>query len=133
MKEITEFLKANANGILSTVDGDKPRARPFQFQFEREGAFYFCTANTKDVYKQLRKNPHVEFCSQSPKFTWVRLEGKAVFADDLKLKEAVLSANPLVKSLYKTADNPAFALFRLEHGKAVMADFSGQPPKRFEF
>ena len=39
----------------------------------------------------------------------------------------------LVRSIYKTADNPVFEIFCLEHGKAARSEFSGQPPRVVEF
>ena len=40
-------------------------------------------------------------------------------------------ANPIVKGQYHTADNPIFEVFYLEDAKAVIADFSGNPPKTY--
>jgi len=50
----------------------------------------------------------------------------------LEIKAEVLESSPLVKSIYKTPDNPAFELFYLDNAKAVIADFSGQPPKEYK-
>lgn len=133
MQEVSKFLQENITGCLATVEDGKPKARPFQFMFEEEGKFFFCTNNTKDVFKQLQVNPYVEFSSTSPKFAWVRLSGKAQFSSDLQIKEKVLETSGLVKSIYKTADNPIFEVFYIEHGTAILADFSGQPPKTIEF
>lgn len=133
MKEIVEFLQANASGFFATVEEGKPRVRPFGFMLEEDGKLVFCTSNMKDVYKQLQANPYMEFSSSSPNFSWIRLSGKVEFSQDLALKEKVLAANGLVKSIYQRADNPIFEVFYLAHGKAIFADFSGQPPKTIEF
>lgn len=133
MEEIVRFLQENATGYLATVEGGKPKVRPFQFMLTEGGKIYFCTANTKNVYKQLQANPSFEFCSSSPKFAWLRLSGEAKFSADLKIKEKILEISPLVKSIYQTADNPTFEAFYIEHGTAIMADFSGQPPKTITF
>ena len=37
--------------------------------------------------------------------------------------------NPIVKGQYETADNPIFEVFYLAEAKAVLADFSGNPPR----
>lgn len=133
MKEVIQFLQENITGSMATVEAGKPRVRPFQFMMEDDGRLFFCTNNTKKVYRQIQANPYVEFTSCSPKFAWIRLSGKVQFSDDLELKKKVLDASSLVKSLYKTADNPIFEIFYLEHGTATLADFSGQPPKTFNF
>jgi len=133
MKEAVKFLQENITGYLATVEGGKPKVRPFQFMLEDSGKLYFCTANTKDVYHQLKANPFVEFSSSSPNFTWIRLNGEAKFSSDLAIKEKILDVSPLVKSIYQTADNPIFEAFYIDHGTAIIADFSGQPPKKIEF
>lgn len=133
MKEAVKFLQENITGYLATVEDGKPKVRPFQFMLEDQDKLYFCTANTKAVYRQLKANPSFEFSSASPKFAWIRLSGEAKFSDDIKIKEKILAVSPLVKSIYKTADNPIFAAFYVEHGTAVIADFSGQPPQQIEF
>jgi uncharacterized pyridoxamine 5'-phosphate oxidase family protein len=133
MKEVVDFLKENITGCLATVEAGKPKVRPFQFMLEDGEKLFFCTNNTKKVYKQLQENPYVEFSSTSPKFAWIRVSGKVKFNPDVKLKEKVLAASPLVKSIYKTADNSIFEIFYIEHGTAILADFSGQPPKTITF
>ncbi|SNS52690.1 Uncharacterized protein, pyridoxamine 5'-phosphate oxidase (PNPOx-like) family [Anaerovirgula multivorans] len=133
MQEVIKFLKENSNGYLATVENGKPRVRPWGFMFEEGGKFYFCTNNTKDVYKQLKEIPYVEFSATGQDFVWVRIEGEIKFTGDLKIKEKILDTQPMVKSIYKTADNPIFEAFYIEHGAATIADFSGQPPKNFEF
>jgi len=44
------------------------------------------------------------------------------------IKSKIISENPLVKSIYESPENPIFELFYLEGAKAVIADFSGNPP-----
>jgi uncharacterized pyridoxamine 5'-phosphate oxidase family protein len=39
----------------------------------------------------------------------------------------------LVKSIYEKPNNPIFEIFYIDHGAAVIADFSGQPPKQISF
>ena len=132
MNEVIEFLNENSVQYLATVDLDgKPRVRPFQFMLEKEGKLYFCTNNQKNVYKQLKKSPYVEITTSSPTFAWIRLKGKAVFSDDMKIKKAIIESNELVKSQYQTANNPIFKIFYLDEAKAVITDCSGKPPREF--
>ena len=132
MNEVVKFLEENPVQYFSTVGLDnKPKVRPFQFMLEDGGKLYFCTSNEKDVFKQIENNPYVEVCVSSPKFEWMRLNGKVSFSNDIAIKEKVLNSSPLVKSLYKTADNPIFEIFYLDDAKAVIADFSGNAPKEF--
>lgn len=39
----------------------------------------------------------------------------------------------MLKDLYQTPDNPVFKAFYIEHGKAVIDDFSPEPPRTYEF
>jgi uncharacterized pyridoxamine 5'-phosphate oxidase family protein len=133
MKDAVQFLKENSSGFLATVDNGKPRVRPFQFMLEQGGKLYFCTNNTKHVFNQLKARPYIEFCSSTPKFSWIRLSGEVKFSNDVSMKEKILESNSLVKSIYKTADNPILEIFFIEHGTAVLADFSGQPPREIIF
>lgn len=95
---------------------------------EKDGKLYFCTNNQKDVFAQLKSCPYVEISTSSSTYAWIRLNGKAVFTQDIEIKKAVIESNTLVKSIYQTAENPIFEVFYLEDVKAVLADFSGNPP-----
>lgn len=100
------------------------------FCFEHEGKLWFCTNNQKHVYRDMKENPEVEISVSSPEYAWIRLNGTAVFENNLAVKENCIN-NPIVKSQYQTADNPIFEVFYLENPHGVIADFSGNPPYIF--
>ena len=129
MNTITDFLKTNSAGFLATVDEGEPKVRPFQFMLEENGRLYFCTNNTKEVYRQLRIDPHMEFSSASPEFAWVRLSGEAEFVNDLAIKSRVLESHDLVNMIYRDASNPIFEVFFLKNAKATLDDFTDKPPR----
>lgn len=132
MKEVVEFLQANPVQYLATVGRDeKAKCRPFMFCFEKEGKLWFCTNHTKEVYKDMQENPYIEISVSSPEYAWIRLSGKAVFENNIEVKEGCMT-NPIVKGQYQTADNPIFEVFYLEEAKAVIADFSGNLPKTYQ-
>ncbi|MCX7711169.1 MAG: pyridoxamine 5'-phosphate oxidase family protein [Clostridia bacterium] len=132
MNEAVKFLTENPVQYFATIGLDgKPKVRPFQFMLEKNGKLYFCTNNQKDVYAQLAKCPYIEISTSSPTFAWIRLNGKAVFSKDMEIKKAIFETNGLVKSIYKTPENPVFEIFYLEEAKAVIADFSGNPPAEY--
>lgn len=131
MKEVVAFLQANPVQYLATVGTDgKAKARPFMFCFERDGRLWFCTNSQKDVYRDMQANPYVEVTVSSPDYAWLRLNGKAVFENNMAVKEGCMQ-NPIVKSQYSSADNPIFEVFYLEGARATISDFSGKPPKEF--
>jgi uncharacterized pyridoxamine 5'-phosphate oxidase family protein len=132
MNEVVKFLTENPVQYFATVGLDgRPKVRPFKFMLEQGGKLYFCTGNTKPVYKEIQKQPWVEICSCSPAFAWIRLSGKVVFSKDLSIKKTIFAQNELLKTIYQSPENPGFELFYLDGAKAVIADMSGKPPKEF--
>ena len=96
MNEVVKFLNENPVQYLATVGRDgKAKCRPFMFAGEMEGKLWFCTNNTKEVYKDMQQNP-------------------------------------IVKGQYGEAANPIFEVFYLKDAHAVIADFSGNPPKEYD-
>lgn len=131
MNDVVKFLQENPVQYLATIGRDKKaKCRPFMFCCEQKEKLWFCTNNTKDVYKDMQENPYIEISVSSPEYAWIRLNGKAVFENDMAVKEDCMN-NPIVKGQYKTADNPIFEVFYLANAKAVIADFSGNPPKEY--
>ncbi|WP_027098021.1 pyridoxamine 5'-phosphate oxidase family protein [Clostridium paraputrificum] len=133
MNEVVKFLEENPVQYLATIGRDgKAKCRPFMFCFEQGGKLWFCTNSTKDVYKDIQINPYIEISVSSPSYAWIRLNGKAIFENNMDVKEGCMN-NPIVKGQYQTADNPIFEVFYLEDAYAVIADFSGNPPKEYKF
>ena len=131
MNKVVEFLNVNPVQYLATVGRDgKAKCRPFMFAGELDGKLWFCTNNTKDVYKDMLENPEIQISVSSPKYEWIRLSGKAVFENNMEVKKICIE-NPIVKGQYKTADNPIFEVFYIENPHGVIADFSGNPPYEF--
>ena len=132
MSVVADFLTRSQVQYLATIGlDDKPKVRPFQFMLEEGTRLYFCTSNQKPVFKEMQKHPYVEFCASGENFSWLRLNGKVVFSKDLGLKARIQDASPIVKSIYKTPDNPMFEVFYLDGAAATIADFSGKPPQTF--
>jgi uncharacterized pyridoxamine 5'-phosphate oxidase family protein len=129
MKEVIDFYTKNPVGCLATVENGKPRVRPFQFLFADSGKLYFCTANTKDVYRQMNANPSVEFVSTSPEYVFMRVSGDVKFSKDMALKKRVLDTFEMIRGIYQTPENPVFEIFSLEHGSVKIADLSGKPAR----
>lgn len=133
MEEIIKLIEESGYGFLATVENGKPRVRPFGFMFAEDGKYYFCTNSTKDVYKQLIESPYIEYSFTTKNMVTGRINGQITFCEDIAKKEKAINSDSLVKNLYKSADNPIFKIFYIEHGNAIIADFSGNPPREFEF
>ncbi|MGI6104603.1 MAG: pyridoxamine 5'-phosphate oxidase family protein [Raoultibacter sp.] len=131
MNDVVTFLQDNPVQYLATVGRDgKAKCRPFMFCTEADGKLWFCTNSQKDVFKDLQENPHLEVSIASPEFAWIRISGKAHFENNMAVKQVCME-NPTVKAQYETADNPIFEVFYLEQAHAVIADFSGNPPREY--
>ena len=111
MKKVVEFLQENPVQYLATVGRDgKAKCRPFMFCLEKDGKLWFCTNNTKDVYKDMLANPEIEISVSSPSYAWIRLAGKAVFENNMEVKEDCMKAGfeathtPLHKTLLSMLD-----------------------------
>jgi len=123
-----DYMKASPVWHLATVDGNQPRVRPFGFVMKRAGKLYFCTGKSKDVYKQLVKNPVIEISAMGKDNTWLRLAGKVVMDDSRDAKAQVLKEMPALKRFYRGgADDENFVTFFLESGKATLYSFSAAP------
>lgn len=117
MNEVLTFLTDNPIFYLATVDGDMPKVRPFGFVMNYKDRLYFCTSNQKNVYKQLKANPHFEVSTTSPKGEWLRLKGKAVFDTSAQAKQAAFDSAPFLRELY-SGDDSIFEVFYIEDAEA---------------
>ena len=133
MNEAVRFLIDNPAQFLATVGCDgRAKCRPFLFCLEYDGKLWYCTNNRKEVYKEIMANPYIEFSSFREDYTWIRLSGKAVFENNMHVKEECIKI-PSVGGIYKEATNPIFEVFYLADAKAVINDFSGNPAREYSF
>jgi len=133
LRIVAEILAETPMCFIATVKGNEPKVRAFQYQFEQGDGLWFCTARSKDVFKQLQANPAVEICAVKQDMTWLRVSGNVSFEDSFPVKERILAEQPLIKGIYGTPDNPDFTVFCLKHGAYTIADFSGNPPRTGTF
>jgi len=131
MEEVVSYLHKSLVQYFATLGLDgKPKVRPFHFMFEEDGKLWFCTSNTKEVYKELQKYPYIEISTMAEKMSWLRLAGKVKFSDSRAAKEKVFEVSQMVKEIYKSADNPIFEVFYLEEVSATITDI-GKPPRMY--
>jgi uncharacterized pyridoxamine 5'-phosphate oxidase family protein len=130
MKEVQEFLKSAGVYYLATVDGDKPKVRPFGTAEIFEDHLYIQTGKKKDVFKQIEKNNNVEICAFKDG-KWIRVTGKLLLDDRKEAKKDMLDKNPTLRSMYDENDDNTAVLY-FEKGKAVISSFT-EEPKVIEF
>ncbi len=130
MQETYDFLKRCGVFYLATVDGDKPRVRPFGAINIFEDKLYFQTDKIKNVSKQIGINSNVEICGFCDG-KWIRLEGKLITDDRLEAKVSMLDNNPELKAMYSAEDDNTEVLY-IKDAKATIASFT-EAPKVIEF
>lgn len=81
MEKILKFLSENPTFYFATVEGNKPKVRPFGFFMEHEGRLYFGMGDHKFCYKQVQANKNVEISTANAQGQWIRISGTAVFDD----------------------------------------------------
>jgi uncharacterized pyridoxamine 5'-phosphate oxidase family protein len=130
MTTALEYLKTNPVFHIATVDGTKARVRPFGFSMKRNGALYFCTNKTKDVYKQLSQNPEIEISDMGNDSTWLRVRGRIAFDDTRDAKAQAFKESARLLQIYpKGADDETFVTFYFTEAVATLYSFSGVPKK----
>ncbi len=133
MIDFEKILAAYPNGVLATQDGAGVKTRVFQYLFTEGNKVYFSTSSDKPVYRQLKANPLVSFCTFAPDFTPVlSVNGRAVFVDDMALKTRALDMYPMIKGIYGGPENPAFTIFYIDAAEVVTFDFA-EGEKTYKF
>ena len=130
MTTAIEYLKANPVFYFATVENGQARVRPFGFCMARNGALHLCTNNTKDVYKQLTKNPDVEVSDVGPDGTWLRIRGRIAVDNSREAKAQAFEESPNLLNIYpKGADDETFVTLYFTDAVATLYSFSA-PPKQ---
>ena len=125
MEEVVEFLRKSGAFHIATIDGDKPRVRPFGVTNIFDGKLYIITGKKKDVFKQIMKNPNVEISANIGE-EWIRIEGKLVNDDRKNAKKDMLDKNPYLRSMYSEDDDNTAVLY-FEKAKATINSFTEEP------
>ena len=125
MQEVLEFLKTCGTYYLATVDGDQPRVRPFGTIHIFEDKLYIQTGKSKDVSKQIQKNPKVELCGFA-QGKWVRVAGELVRDDRIEAKKSMLDAYPSLQNMYSAEDDNTEVLF-FKNTTATFSSFTEAP------
>ncbi|MGD9118686.1 MAG: pyridoxamine 5'-phosphate oxidase family protein [Dehalococcoidia bacterium] len=131
-KEILDFLNANRDCFLATVEGDKPHVRAIGMVKADEDGIIIETATFKDVYKQMVANPNVELCFYNAKEgTQIRVSGAVEPVDDIELKKEIVVMRPFLKERIAKGGYEVMGVFRLK-GQAYVWSFQNvAEPKKY--
>ncbi len=117
--EILEYVKANPDCYVATVEGDKPRVRAFTMYKVDEKGIIFQTWKIKDIYPQLQKNPNVELCFRDPVGgRQLRISGQAELDESMELKKQVVADRPFMKKTVDAKGWDVVAMYRIKNAKA---------------
>ena len=125
MEEVLNFLKDCGVYYLATIDGDKPRVRPFGTAEIFEGHLYIQTGKKKDVFKQIENNSNVEICAFKDG-KWIRISGNLVVDDRIEAKKDMLDKNPDLRGMYNENDDNTAVLY-FKSATATISSFTEEP------
>ena len=113
-REIIKFAATNPAFFLATTEGTEPRVRGMLLYRVDEKGFIFHTGTTKDLYRQLAANTHVEMCFNSmADGLQLRIRGKAAEVRDMDLKQEIVAARPFLKPWVEERGYDFLAVFRV--------------------
>ncbi len=130
IEQAINFLKSHVEGVLATVDDDRPCLRAFQIMKQEDTDLYFATSERKEVYRQLRQNPRVEFLMMHEGVS-VRCSGRAVFDVDDAAERWIYDHNEVLRRLYPSYDTLVY--FRLATERMDYYDLRPTPPVHRSF
>lgn len=126
MNKIVEELKKVKIFYIATLDGDKPKVRPFSSIAEFEGNAYICTGKHKETYRQLLNNPYIELSGMYDLGSWLRVAAKVEIDERREAQKAVLDDPTGPSQLYTSGDG-RFVVFKLVDIKAYKYNFYSAP------
>lgn len=125
MSEVFDFIRRCGTFFVLTLRDNAPTGRPFGAIYERDGALYIATADTKPVYEQLCAHPAVSLLALLPGTrSWLRVRCDASECTDISIKRQMLEACPALQTHFPSPDAPHLAVFRL-----AVRDAEFNPPR----
>ena len=125
MEEIMAFLKENPTFYFATVEGYKPRVRPFGFAMEYKGRLYFAIGKHKAAYKQILDNTNIEICTANDRGEWLRIQGTVDFDNTEAAKKRAFEVMPQLADMYNEETGNKLGIVYLDHLSAKLFSMSG--------
>lgn len=117
VEKVRAYLEKAQIFYVATVDGDRPKCRPFGFQMEYGGKIYFGVGTFKNCYAQMKENPNVEICASDGQ-GFLRYYGKAVFVDDPEILKKAFEIADYLPQIYNEQTGYALGMFYLDDATA---------------
>jgi len=125
MKQTLDFLKKAGLYYIATIDGDKPRLRPFGTINLYNGRLYIQTSSKKLVAKQIEEHPWVEISAMHDG-KWIRVSAKLVLDESLTAKKSMLDAYPELRGMYNENDDKT-TVYYLTEVTSTIYSFTADP------
>ncbi len=128
---IVEYLTSVPAWYLATVEetpnGAQPHVRPFSFAMLQDGEIQYCTATTKDVYREMAANPRVELTAWKPGSGWVILRGRANLEDraNAATRQGGFEHMVGLGEAWESADDERLTFFTIDDAEAWLCDIDG--------
>ncbi|HIS40877.1 MAG TPA: pyridoxamine 5'-phosphate oxidase family protein [Candidatus Aphodovivens avistercoris] len=127
LETIVGYLTSVPAWYLATCEGDQPHVRPFSFAALEDGRIWFCTATTKDVYRELTANPKFELTAWKPGSGWIIVRGKADLADgaSAEVRQAGFEHMIALGEHHDGPNAPELTFFSMTDAAAWLCDIDG--------
>ena len=113
--------------VEDTLEGAQPHVRPFSFAALQDGEIQFCTATTKDCYREMPANPRVELTAWKPGRGWVILRGRANLEDraNATVREEGFKHMVALGEGWDDPADPRLTFFTIDDAEAWLCDIDG--------
>ena len=123
IQDCIKFATENPVCYLATADGDQPRVRTWLLWYADESGFYFVPMSTKEVTKQLKRNPKVELCfynnaADAANWKQLRVTGEVEFLKDEETLEKAYQNRSFVDDMVGYSVRPLVRPCRIATGEA---------------
>ena len=127
LSTIVDYLASVPAWYLATCEGDQPHVRPFSFAAQQGERIWFCTATTKDVYRELQANPKLELTAWKPGCGWIILRGEADLHDEASpaMRHAGFEHMCALGEYHESENDPALTFFSVAAPQAWLCDIDG--------
>jgi pyridoxamine 5'-phosphate oxidase len=119
-EEIFAFMNENPLCYMATVEDGKPRVRGMQLYRADPDGIIFQTSESKDLNRQLLKNPECELCfADTRKIVQVRIHGEMVPDNDIDLRNRIIAERKFIQKWAREKGNEFIKIYRMRHGRAL--------------
>lgn len=127
LEKVLGYLNGVPAWYLATSVEGQPHVRPFSFAAEYEGRIWFCTATTKDVYRELCANPRFELTAWKSGSGWIVMRGEADMVERVspEIRQAGYDHMMDLGEYHAGPDDPELVFFSTKSAEAWVCDIDG--------